>query len=196
MSTLRVNNIEDAGAGNLNVLSPMPGSVVQVISSKDNEARIYSGIANNVWHNGYEQYLTATITPRFENSGIVVTASVWFSATNGTLGNANSSFVRLMRNGVVDPDLNGNGGPYHRYQSFGHFRFEGGVQSQYQCVQGFVNGMIFPGAIDPLTFTVQYRTQSGNRFSFNRDASPNSDTSAGSHSPALCSTITLTEIAQ
>ncbi len=182
------------GALTGNVMFPA-GHIVQTVYTSDNTRRLFSGLASHTWYDNYTA-LNLSITPKFSNSLLYVMCNVMFYCNGDSNTNVGSGFLRMMINGSISPELNGD--TTEKHPCFAQARSFGGnvTASIYDTRVGICQGYVQISDKTEKMFSIEYRCQDGGRVSFNRDPSTASDTNQGSHSPTGRSTFTVMEIAQ
>lgn len=161
-----------------------PGTVIQRVFKSDNQRRLYTG-GTAVWRSDYTA-LNLSITPSRTNSELRVRVHLNFHGEYGAV------LVRLLRNGVVDPALNGSGGAYN---CFAHTRIDA-PQGDNEFNTG-LGSLDVPVSHDGTLqeFALEFFVQYTGRFTVNRDGAGTSDTNQGTHSPTLISTFCVEEVA-
>ena len=183
----------DASTDRVRSVNMPTESVIQVVHNVDDFGRLFSGIPSGSWQSSYNN-LDTTITPIHSNSKLLVIYSINYGGCKSDDTSTGSVFIRATRNGSFDGELNG-GDNRAGYRCFSQFRtFDD--RHQFHMNQGVLYRIIEPQTTSSLTFGLDFRLQSGGRFTINRDPSTGSDSSRGGHSPTGISTITLMELRQ
>jgi len=156
--------------------------VIQRVVKSDNQRRLYTG-SSGTWRNTYSALNTA-ITPKRSDSKLRVRVMLNFHGQSGSI------FVRLLRNGVVDPALNGSGGSYN---CFAHTRTSTTAVGNYNSSVGVLDALVTHDG-STQSFVFEHRVQRDGRFTVNRDGAPQTDSSQGAHSPTLVSTFIIEEV--
>jgi len=201
-SALRIKELRDLndnvmmsdGALTSGVTFPA-GHVVQVKYTSDKTRRLFSGRTSNTWYSDYT-YLNTTITPIYSDSLLFVQCNIMYYGSTDTNTSTGSIFLRMMMNGSICPELNGD--TNQSLPCFSQSRSVVGDVSdlQYHTQIGACSGLVPASGLTTKTFSVEYRLQSGGRISINRDPSTATDYNQGSHSPTGISTLTIMEIKQ
>lgn len=168
------------------------GKVLQTVSTQDGIRRKYSSITHNTWLSDYSN-INTTITPLSNDSKLYFYVDIHYGTDSNSGG---SIFWQIRESGNIVPVLNGDTTQSH--PCFGHRRWNFYTSDlQYHTERvGITGASIDNTVISARDFQIYFRVQnSGKDISINRDGSPNSDISQGSHSPTLTSRMTIVEVA-
>jgi len=197
-SIIKVDQIQlsNGAAPSANDLG-ITGSVINTWHFSNNERSTMSG-STNTWYNVPNFALSVTPT-RADSKLLVMIHICWATGVVNSPGY--SGYVRCLRNGAVDKQLNGNGKDTDGtggdstvgYSCFGQYRQSAGDHGNYHMDKSTLIAYITPGTTDTQTFQVQWRSQNNPTFHMNSDTSYGEQPS-GSHQPNGISTITVQEI--
>jgi hypothetical protein len=156
------------------------GSVLQVVNVTTNGT---SGFNNGV-DGSYVDLFSATITPKFANSKILVTASVTVGTTNWGV------VLRILQNGSTVSDHYGLGGDQRTAHTFATVPY---AANDDETSTASYCGLFSPATTSPVTYKIQGGARSSTNWAFNR--SQDSPSTNSSRSRGI-SSIVLQEIAQ
>jgi hypothetical protein len=178
----------------------MKGAVVNTWSVVKNTRTVQSN-GTNAWYNVSDMSLT--IQPTYADSTLLVTLNINWAV--GSVGSsASSAYLRILRDGVVDEGLNGNGDDVSTgsqnnngtlgYSCFAQYRHvAGSSMHDYHMENSKFSNYIPANSTNQQTFQLQYRTQSNGMFRINGDSSFSEQTQ-GIHQPCGISSIIIQEV--
>ena len=186
MSTLFVNNLNTASGDTISVASGKtihaPGAVLQVVQGATTSASSFSVAA----HNLSASIVSATITPKFATSKILMTGQV----TGAANSKQHSFWIILQRDStnIGQGDSVGN----RRLCHSGIAQF---LDNNAECLgHGTINFLDSPNTTSAITYSAKLAHNSGGsqNFLLNRTFSDGNNTDR----PRSITTLTLMEIAQ
>lgn len=207
MSTLAVNTIQAQTGTTVSVPTGQkiigtdagsivaPGSVIQIAHGRLSNTVVATGVAGSDYI--YDIGLSASITPKFSNSNILVNVNMYVGCDQTNASGYHQSYF-IYKNGSQLDEVNGDeeGGRRGAAGMINMYDNGGATQTQYQVARlGGTHMDYNVGATSAQTYSVRTRAySSGPTVYINR--SQTFQVSGTNYDAVPQSTITLTEIAQ